>query len=333
MRNISRRGFLATSGAALGALPFMRSIDSLAQVTNPVFRHGIASGDPLADRVILWTRITPRTGGAQRAAWTMASDEKVTQIVARGEVETGAARDFTVKVDVTGLQPGSTYYYRFESGGERSAIGRTRTLPRANVSRVRLGVVSCSNLPQGFFNAYACLAARADLDAILHLGDYLYEYANTQYGDGTRLGRIPAPDHEMVALGDYRDRHAQYKADPDSQAIHRQHPFICVWDDHEFTNNTWRDGADNHDPVEGEGDWRARRTAATQAYFEWMPIREDAQTRQEKIYRAFRFGNLATLLMLDTRVVGRDEQAAREDTAIIESARRQLLGAEQEQWL
>jgi alkaline phosphatase D len=333
MRHISRRGFLSTSGAALGALPFVRSIDALAQVANPVFRHGIASGDPLADRVILWTRLTPRTGGAQRAAWTVASDEKVTQIVARGEAETGAARDFTVKIDVSGLQPGTTYYYRFESGGERSAVGRTRTLPRAGVSRVRLGVVSCSNLPQGFFNAYACLANRRDLDAILHLGDYLYEYANTQYGDGTRFGRIPMPDKEMVALGDYRDRHAQYKADPDSQAIHQQHPFICVWDDHEFTNNAWQGGAGNHQPFEGEGDWRERRTAATRAYFEWMPIREDAQTRQEKIYRAFRFGDLATLLMLDTRVVGRDEQAPREDTAIIESASRQLLGAEQEQWL
>jgi alkaline phosphatase D len=236
-----------------------------------------------------------------------------------------------VKVDVTGLQPGTAYYYRFEGAGERSAIGRTRTLPVSGVSRIRLGVVSCSNLPQGYFNAYACLANRPDLDAILHLGDYLYEYANTQYGDGARFGRVPSPDKEMIALQDYRERHAQYKADVDSQAIHRQHPFIVTWDDHEFTNNTWRDGAQNHDASEGE--WPARRAAAVQAYYEWMPIREDALTLQSRIYRSFRFGNMATLFMLDTRMIGRDQQSERDDAATIELPNRQLLGAEQEGWL
>jgi alkaline phosphatase D len=213
-------------------------------------------------------------------------------------------------------------------------VGRTRTLPRASVSRIRLGVVSCSNLPQGFFNAYACLALRRDLDAVLHLGDYIYEYANAQYGDGTRFGRIPSPNREMVALNDYRERHAQYKADPDSQAIHQQHPFICVWDDHEFTNDAWNGGAQNHNNNgENEGDWKARRSAALQAYLEWMPIRNAAPALDGKIYRSFRFGDLASLIMLDTRIVGRDRQARREDSAAIESANRQLLGAEQEGWL
>ena len=285
MRNISRRGFLTTSGAALGALPLIRSIDALAQVTNPVFRHGVASGDPLSDRVILWTRVTPRGSGAQRVNWLIARDEKLTQVVTRTQVETGAARDYTVKIDATGLEPGTTYYYRFDANGEQSPIGRTKTLPRLNVSRVRLGVVSCSNLPQGFFNAYACLAARRDLDAVLHLGDYLYEYANTQYGDGTRFGRVPTPNKEMVALQDYRERHAQYKADPDSQAVHQQHPFICVWDDHEFANNSWKDGAQNHNNNgENEGPWTARRSSALQAYFEWMPIRAShADARREDL--------------------------------------------------
>ena len=240
MRYISRRGFITSSGIAFGALPFVRSIDALAQVSNPVFRHGVASGDPLTDRVILWTRVTPRTGGAQRVSWQVARDERMSQIVVRGEIETGAARDYTVKVDAIGLDPATTYYYRFSSNNEQSVIGRTKTLPRGGVSRVRLGVVSCSNLPQGFFNAYACLALRRDLDAVLHLGDYIYEYANGQYGDGSKLGRIPSPNKEMIVLQDYRDRHAQYKADPDSQAIHQQHPFICVWDDHEFANNSWK---------------------------------------------------------------------------------------------
>jgi alkaline phosphatase D len=332
MRTVSRRGFLTVGGAALGALPLVRSIDGFAQATDPVFRHGVASGDPLVDRVILWTRVTPRAPtGSATVSWQVARDATFRQVVSRGETQTGAARDFTVKVDAAGLQPGTTYYYRFESLGARSAIGRARTLPRDGVSRLRLGVVSCSNLPQGYFNAYACLARRADLDAVLHLGDYIYEYANEQYGDGTRLGRIPSPNKEMVALQDYRDRHAQYKADPDSQEIHRQHPFIVVWDDHEFTNNAWSGGAQNHSV--DEGDWRVRRAAAAQAYYEWMPIREGAQTKQSRIYRTFRFGDLATLFMLDTRVVGRDEQAAREDTTTIESPGRQLLGPEQEGWL
>jgi alkaline phosphatase D len=331
MRNISRRGFIATSGAALGALPLIRSIDALSQVTNPVFRHGVASGDPLSDRVILWTRVTPKTAtNTETVKWVLARDPKLTQIVKLGEFQTTVARDYTVKIDVTGLEPATAYYYRFESLGERSAIGRTRTLPIRGVSRIRLGVVSCSNYPFGFFNAYACLANRADLDAILHLGDYLYEYANGEYGDGTRLGRV-APDKEMVTLQEYRERHGQYKADPDSQEVHRQHPFIVTWDDHEFANNTWMRGAQNHDA--GEGDWLARRAAAVQAYFEWMPIREDAQTLQSRIYRTFRFGEMATLYMLDTRLIGRDEEAPRDDVASLERANRQLLGAEQEGWL
>ena len=339
MRRVSRRTFLSGTSVAIGALPWIRPFAAAAaQVADPLFRHGVASGDPLSDRVILWTRVTvssqtPSQAGPATVSWQVARDARFSQVVARGETQTGATRDFTVKVDVSGLEPGTAYYYRFESLGARSAIGRTRTLPREGVGRLRLGVVSCSNLPQGYFNAYACLAKRADIDVVLHLGDYIYEYANEQYGDGTRLGRIPAPNKEMVALQDYRERHAQYKADPDSQEIHRQHPFIVTWDDHEFTNNAWNGGAENHDADQGEGDWAARRAAAMQAYYEWMPIRENAQTLQGRIYRAFRFGGLATLFMLDTRIVGRDEQVLRDNTAAVELAGRHLLGAEQEAWL
>jgi alkaline phosphatase D len=333
MRRVSRRHFLQSSSVALGALPLVRSTEVFAQTADPVFRHGVASGDPLADRVILWTRVTPRSAtGAALVSWTIARDPKLAQVVGRGETQTGAARDFTVKVDVTGLEPASTYYFRFESAGARSVIGRTRTLPAAGVARVRLGVVSCSNLPQGYFNAYACLARRADLDAVLHLGDYIYEYANAEYGDGTAMGRIPAPNKEIVALEDYRGRHAQYKADPDSLEVHRQHPFICVWDDHEFANNTWKDGAENHTP-EKEGDWWVRRNAAERAFYEWMPIREDAQSANPRIYRTFSFGSLATLMMLDTRVVGRDQEPKRGDLTTPDLVDRQMLGRSQEEWL
>ena len=168
---------------------------------------------------------------------------------------------------------------------------------------------------------------------MIHLGDYIYEYANATYGDGTPDGRIAAPNKEMVALADYRERHAQYKADPDAREVDRQHPFIVVWDDHELTNNAWREGAENHNPDQGEGDWFVRRDAAVRAFFEWMPIREDAQALSPRIYRSLRFGDLADLMLLDTRLVGRDEQRSRGDVLEIEAPERSLLGLAQEHWL
>jgi alkaline phosphatase D len=334
MRRIPRRLFLSASAAAAAALPVIgRARLEAAQNSDPVFRHGVASGDPLADRVMLWTRVTA-PGDAVSVRWVVARDPKLARVVARGEVQTGAARDYTVKVDVGGLEPGTSYYYRFDSGRAQSPVGRTRTLPARGVSRIRLGVVSCSNYPFGYFNAYAALARRADLDAVLHLGDYIYEYANGQFGDGTSLGRIPQPNAEILALADYRARHAQYKADPDSQAVHRQHPFIVVWDDHELANNAWSGGAQNHNAEKGEGEWFVRRNAAVRAFFEWMPIREDAASLGPRIYRTLRWGDLADLIMLDTRLVGRDQQAAsRDDIAAIESPTRSILGRAQEDWL
>jgi alkaline phosphatase D len=336
MRRTSRRDFLSKSAVSFGSLPLVRLTGPWQAAPNltAAFQHGVASGDPLSDRVLLWTRVTPLGAQAADVRWTVATDPMFKHVVARGEGQTGAWRDYTVKVDVGGLQPATTYYYRFESRGQRSAVGRTRTLPAPNarVSRLRFGVVSCSNYAFGYFNAYGALAARPDLDAVIHLGDYLYEHANAQYGDGTKLGRIPAPNAEIVSLADYRQRHAQYKTDPDSQAIHQQHPFIVVWDDHELANNTWMNGAQNHNPDRGEGEWLIRKKAAIQAFFEWMPIREELSLTP-RIYRTLRFGDLVDLIMLDTRVVGRDEQTGRDDLKAIESPERSVLGAEQEAWL
>ena len=313
--------------------PFTRLLPAVQARDRKVFLHGVASGDPLADGVLLWTRISGTAPSARPLVrWEIASDTGFRQVAGRGETSTGAGRDFTVKVDVGALDPGRTYYYRFTCNGEQSPVGRTRTLPADAAARVRLAITSCSNLPYGFFNVYARIAARADLDAVLHLGDYIYEYANKRYGDGSKFGRIPSPDREILSLDDYRTRHAQYKTDPDLQDAHRQHPWIVVWDDHEVSNNTWRDGAQNHQP--DEGDWSRRKAAAIQAYFEWMPIREARMTRQVRIYRSFRFGSLADLVMLDTRVVDRDLEAAQRDQLqVIEDPRRSLLGRAQEQWL
>jgi alkaline phosphatase D len=340
MMKPSRREFLGAAAAAATAPlvpidPMERLLPSVGAQSRKTFLHGVASGDPLADRVIIWTRVSGATPGARPSVrWEIAHDQSFRRVAGRGETRADAAHDFTVKIDVPGLQPGTAYYYRFEASGEQSPVGRTRTLPDNNVRRVRLALASCSNLPFGYFNVYRNIARRADLDAVLHLGDYIYEYANRDYGDGSRFGRVPQPDREIVSLEDYRTRHAQYKTDPDLQEAHRQHPWIVVWDDHEITNNTWRDGAQNHQPAQGEGPWTTRRNAAVRAYYEWMPIRQDASTRQVRIYRSFAFGALADVVMLDTRVTDRDQEAPkRGQIDIIEDPKRSLLGRTQEDWL
>ncbi len=336
---ISRREFLsaalATGTAALPNAAFARKFAPFADdADRNVFKHGVASGDPRKERVILWTRVSPLKpiNSPIEVQWAIAWDPSFRHVVNRGRTETHAGRDFTVKVDADDLEPGTTYYYRFQVRGAKSPIGRTRTLPTGHVDRLRFAVASCSNYPFGYFNAYGLIADRADLDAVLHLGDYLYEYENGAFGDGTPFGRLPVPAKEIVALEDYRQRHAIYRTDPDLQEVHRQNPFITVWDDHESANDAWKDGAENHDPLT-EGSWDARKRAAIRAYFEWMPIRERNDS-EGGIYRRFRFGQLAELTMLDTRLIGRDKQAASPaDVATINDPIRQLLGAPQEQWL
>jgi alkaline phosphatase D len=342
MKELSRRGFvvaasLAGLGAATRAFPHDgRGSGHGGGGSNAVqFAHGVASGDPLHDRVILWTRVTPkRLSDSLPVKWRVARDVRMKQVECGGTAWTDASRDFTVKVDADRLEPNRTYYYQFEVHGVRSPVGRTKTLPLFHARSLRFAFASCSNYPYGFFQVYRRIAERADLDFVLHLGDYIYEYANGQYGDGAALGRLVAPDHEIVSLQDYRLRHATYKSDPDLQEAHRQHAFITVWDDHESANDSWRDGAENHDPDLGEGEWEARKRAAIRAYFEWMPIREFAYRPKSLIYRAFRYGDLAEIDMLDTRLYGRDQQAVSPaDAATINDPSRQLLGIEQETWL
>ena len=299
------------------------------------FRHGVASGDPLADRVILWTRVTPADGGSSTrfvdVRWCIARDPALAHTVAHGTVRATGERDFTVKVDAGGLQPGRPYYYAFETGGGRSPVGRTRTLPAGEVDRVRLASVCCSNYPAGFFNVYRCLANREDLDAIVHVGDYIYEFENGRYGNGAALLRIPEPRREAVTLNDYRIRYATYRSDPDLQDAHRRHPFIVVWDDHELSNDAWAGGSVNHNPNQGEGDWATRKAAAYRAYLEWMPVRE-SPGGGIRLYRSFRFGTLVDLVMLDTRAL-RDQQVASTDVAALADPNRSILGADQEAWL
>jgi alkaline phosphatase D len=342
-----RRSFvrqLALGATALGTLPLAAcgGSDSEPEVK---FLHGVASGDPLSDRIVLWTRVTPPAGHTADipVQWEVATDAAFGTIVAKGQASATEAKDFTVKVDATGLQPATAYHFRFSAYAARSATARTRTLPTGSVAQVKLAVFSCANYPAGYFNAYADAARRNDLDATVHLGDYLYEYPRGGYASANaeRLGRLSLPASEIVTLTDYRTRHAQYKSDTDLQALHAAAPMIAVWDDHEIANDTWAAGAENHQSAT-EGSFAARKAAALQAYHEWMPTRN---AQPDLIYRSFNFGNLVALHMLDTRAIAREEPAdytrfftssgfdSAGFAAAVGAPTRQLLGATQTQWL
>jgi alkaline phosphatase D len=306
------------------------------------FDFGVASGDPLSDSVILWTHAKfQELTDAVPLSWQVATDLEFTQVVVSGTGQSSSETGYTFKVDAKGLSPNQTYYYRFKSGLHISPIGKTKTLPTGSVSNVKLAVLSCSNYPAGFFNVYSEVA-KSDVDVAVHLGDYIYEYAATGYAsdNAASLGRLSVPANELLTLSDYRLRHAQYKSDADAKQFHASKPMIAVWDDHEFANDTYKDGAENHTPAT-EGSFAARKAAAMQAYHEWMPIRTGSD--KSKIYRSFNFGNLLSLHMLDTRSLGRDQQVDITDLinpakqaaalATLTSPTRQLMGSEQVQWL
>lgn len=337
---INRRALLQTGLLGIGALGTPGAAQLMAARG---FTHEVASGEPSANSVLLWTRYV---GGGDDTPLgvELAEDADFGRIVARGEGTASAERDHCCKINVAGLVPGRWYHYRFIApDGSHSAAGRTRTLPEGAVDRFALGVFSCANLPFGWFNAYAHAAARDDLDLIVHTGDYLYEYPRGTYpaAEQALAGRIIDPEHEIVALADYRLRYASYRADPDLAALHRNFPMIAQWDDHEFANDAWENGAENHDP--GEGEWAMRKRAAERAWREWMPVSDER-------WSSYRIGDLATLLRVETRISGRSEQlgyaavarsagddlagglAAFRDGAWRDPART-MLGAEQEAWL
>ena len=338
---IDRRSVLGVLGAA-ASLPG----EAVARPAPDAVRfdHGVASGDPTATGAILWTRVTPPAGHAAPIAvrWHVMDGGRV---VASGRTEARASRDWTVKVEPRTLKPGKPYRYAFEAAGVRSPEGQVRTLPVGATPDVVLAVASCALYPGGLFNAYRAIADLPRVDAVVHLGDYIYEYGQEGYGGaiGRKLGRLVEPAHEIVTLADYRARHAQYKRDPDLQAAHARAAWTVVWDDHETANDSWTGGAENHQPA-AEGDWRARKAAALQAYFEWMPIRDPRPGRPwEAINRSFRFGDLATLAMVETRLLARSEQTEiddRADPAFFAAAlktradpSREMLGEGQRRWL
>lgn len=349
MARISRRGLLQLFGAGAGSAFVSAGVTACNGAGSGTFDHGVASGDPLSDRVILWTRFTPTddTVAEVVVAWQVATDAEFESIVVQGEGATSAARDFTIKVDATGLSPATTYHYRFMVDGETSSVGTTRTLPEGSVDQVRFLVFSCANYPAGYFHVYAEATAVADVDAVLHLGDYIYEYGPGGYAsaDAEALDRVVDPPNELLTLDDYRRRYAQYRTDQDLQSLHLAVPFIAVWDDHEVANDAWRAGAENHDP-DAEGDFGVRLGFALQAYAEWMPIRPAVDDDVATLQRNFEFGDLVHLMMLDTRLVARDQQLDFGDFILdngnvdngpfvkaLNDPTRTLLGTEQRDWV
>ena len=324
-RSVLKGAALTAAAVGTGGSVF-RSFDveaAAAPAHRGVFGYGVASGDPTADAIVLWTRATPPRRNPHEAVatpgsgcghplhvhWELAHDEQFRHIVRRGVVETSAARDHTVKVDVRGLRTYTRYYYRFRAAGETSPTGRTQTAPDdvRRTHALRFALVSCSNYTGGYFGAYRALGQRTDLDFILHVGDYIYEYGNGEdrYGPAALIGkRDSQPPIETIDLRGYRLRHAIHKADPDLQLAHRQHPWITIFDDHEVANNTWKNGAENHTPGV-EGDFFTRRREAYEAYLEWMPFRLPEQRhvphRGTRFFRRFQFGRLADLSILETR--------------------------------
>lgn len=288
------------------------------------FYHGVASGDPMPDRVMIWTRLTTQDVGPLSLNWAVATDTGMTNVVRSGSATTIDTLDHTLKVDVTGLNPGTWYYYRFEYQGRYSLTGRTYTAPTGAVDSLRFGVVSCSNYEAGYFNAYGALARRNDLYAIFHLGDYIYEGGGDGSGD-----RDHDPDHEIIDLTDYRIRHSQHKLDEDLRDLHQMYPFVTVWDDHESANDSYKDGAENHDP-QNEGPWADRKTASIRAYKEWMPLRDPDPGNRTRIWRTLHYGDLMDLIMLDTRLYARDEQVS---GSAIDDPQRSMIGPEQLGWL
>ena len=299
---------------------------SLNPLLYPFF-HGVASGDPISDAVILWTRFTDDTlsNDSVEINWRIATDTSMSNVVNSGNGYAHLNNDWTFKVDASGLSPDTWYYYDFESLGYHSIRGRTKTAPTGDNDSARFAVVSCSNYEHGYFNAYRYLRNRNDFDAVLHLGDYIYEYEAGGYSAGI-VDRENEPTNEIISLEDYRLRYSHYRLDDDLRALHQQYPFINVWDDHESANDSYVDGAQNHSPGT-EGLWSDRKSNATQAYHEWLPIRSPVPGDLQ-IYRKINYGDLMTLYMLDTRLQGRSEQGGSSS-----DPNRTILGQTQFSWL
>lgn len=332
MQNNSRRDFIIQLSSVSATLASGGILSACGSDSAPMvnFNCGVASGDPSLDGLVIWTYARYADASLMNNSvalkYELATDNAFTNVVKSGDANATSATGFTVKVNLSGLKPGTDYFYRFTSGFFKSGVGKTRTLPSMDAKQVKLAVFSCTLYSAGFFNAYA-EAAKSDAQFAIHLGDYIYEYGSdpSKFGNtdllnkssASALSRVALPANDIVSLDDYRTRYAQYRSDPNLQMLHASMPWITVWDDHEFANNAFMTGAENHDP-KTQGDWNTRKNNAAQAYHEWLPNRNDPldAANRFKIYRRFDFANILSLHMLDTRIEGRVQQYANYGTAV-----------------
>ncbi|MDF2514924.1 MAG: alkaline phosphatase [Sphingobacterium sp.] len=358
---IGRRDFIEKSAVALGGILISGALtescskdkDNTGDTPMPAensnrFESGVASFDPTDSQVIIWTRISPAKNEPKIGLdYKIATDIGMVDIVKSGAIEALAEDDYTISLDIKNLASNKRYYYQFGIPGTQlySLVGETKTLPKGmEANDIKLAICSCSNYPSGLFNVYGAMA-KSEADVVLHLGDYIYEYGQGEYGTNATtgtLGRAHLPANEILSLDDYRTRYKQYKSDPQLQLLHQKKPFICVWDDHELANDAYKDGAENHTRGK-EGDFNGRKAYSIQAYHEYIGIRTADKT---KIYRSFTFGNILDLHMLDTRVIGRDKQLNYADYVSLSGrldvdafrtnwmdSGRSMLGVDQRSWL
>ena len=314
--------------ATQAQLQYHKEIETLFDPALKPFYFGVASGDPQQTQVVLWTKIFPETHQRMTVKWEVATDTLMQNIVANGSAETDSFSAYTVKVVVSDLLPHQHYFYRFHTQGTYSPIGRTKTAPDKEIAALKFAVVSCNNYQHGFFNAYGIVAAQYDIDAVIHLGDYIYEYGVSRNKKKPQV-RNHIPETEILSLMDYRSRYAQYRLDKNLMEAHRLHPFITEWDDHEFANNAYKDGAGNHQESE-EGSWEDRKARAKKVYFEWLPI---ADNPEESIIRKMNYGGLAEIFMLDERAEARSKQLESPADTNLYNKDRAMLGKSQAAWL
>ncbi|MCG8183797.1 alkaline phosphatase D family protein [Tenacibaculum piscium] len=309
--NIKRRNFLKNtllaSGGILLATNFISCNDD-DEITNPIpdnlseenFKEGVASFDPTNSQVIIWTRYTTDKSSVA-ITWQVATDIKFKNIVRQSEVITDASRDYTIAIEVKELAENQKLYYRFINIKDKttSVIGETLTFG-TKTSDVKLAVTSCANYAYGYFNVYEAIN-KSEAEVVVHLGDYIYEYGENTYGSF----RTPNPKGEIISLDDYRTRYRQYRSDNKLKELHQKKPFICIWDDHEVVNDSYKDGAENHQ--ENEGSYTVRKNSALKAYSEYLPNTTNI-VDNAIIYRNLKIGNLADLILLDTRIIGREKQ-------------------------
>ena len=363
MHKSSRRDFIIKLSSVSATLASGGILSACGSESAPMvnFNYGIASGDPALDGIVIWTYArfadASMINDSVPLKYELATDNAFNNMVKSGDTISSLATGYTVKVNLSGLKSGTDYFYRFTSGPFKSGVGKTRTLPSLDAKQVKLVVFSCTLYPAGFFNAYA-EASKSDAQFAIHLGDYIYEYGSdpSKFGNtdllnktsALAMGRAPLPANDIVSLDDYRTRYAQYRSDPNLQVLHASMPWITVWDDHEFANNAFMTGAENHDP-KTQGNWNTRKNNAAQAYHEWLPNRNDPLdiANRFKIYRRFDFANILSLHMLDTRIEGRVQQYANYGTAVSVAdyqpyisglttgadIKRTMISAEQLDWL